>query len=238
MKMLFHFMDRLQSWSRTELKCRQVRTINEAIAQAEALTDFRNEKPNKAGGDEVRGSHDHGGVDRGKGEEQRPHPKKHDTFKSDGKKSGRHGDMEKNTEISKRGGCYICGGLHSYARCPELKSVGAILRESKEKKAHEQEQGAETTQLGLIRLCRAITKQPEKPRVCAAQYVDITINGRPTRAMVGTGAEVNIMTKTAATRLGLRYSPSNAQLRTAKAPPTPASGVAHGVSITLGKWQG
>ncbi|TMW84639.1 hypothetical protein EJD97_024733 [Solanum chilense] len=46
------------------------------------------------------------------------------------------------------------------------------------------------------------------------------------------------MTKTAATRLGLRYSPSNAQLRTVNAPPTPVSGVAHRVSITLGEWQG
>ncbi|TMW97073.1 hypothetical protein EJD97_006265, partial [Solanum chilense] len=56
--------------------------------------------------------------------------------------------------------------------------------------------------------------------------------------MVYIGAEVNIMTKTAATRLGLRYSLSNAQLRMVNAPPTPMSGVAHGVSITLGEWQG
>ncbi|TMW91091.1 hypothetical protein EJD97_014797 [Solanum chilense] len=96
------------------------------------------------------------------------------------------------TEVAKRGGCYICGGPHGYARCLELKSFGAILRERKEKEAHEQEQGA----------------------------------------------KVNIMTKTAATRLGLRYSPSNAQLRMVNAPPTPVSGVAHGVSITLGEWQG
>lgn len=94
------------------------------------------------------------------------------------------------------------------------------------------------TQLGLIGLCGAITKKQEKPRVCGAQYVDITINKRLARAMVDTGAEVNIMTKTAATRLGLHYSPSNTQLRTVNAPPTPVSGVAHGVSIMLGEWQG
>lgn len=56
--------------------------------------------------------------------------------------------------------------------------------------------------------------------------------------MVDTGVEVNIMTKTAATRMGLRYSPSNAQLRMVNGPLTPVSGVAHGVSITLGEWQG
>ena len=122
------------------------------------------------------------GGDRGNGKEHRPHPKKHDTFKSDGKKSGCHGNTEKSTEVAKRGSCYICGGPHGYARCPELKSLGAILRKRKEKEAHEQEQGAETTQLGLIGLCGAITKKLEKLRVCGAQYVDITINGRPTRA--------------------------------------------------------
>ncbi|TMX00018.1 hypothetical protein EJD97_001535 [Solanum chilense] len=56
--------------------------------------------------------------------------------------------------------------------------------------------------------------------------------------MVDTGAEVNIMTKTAATRLGLHYSPSNTQLRMVNAPPTSVSRVAHGVSITLGEWHG
>lgn len=49
--MLFHFMDELQSWARTELKRRYVRTIDEAITQAEALTNFRHEKPDRARGE-------------------------------------------------------------------------------------------------------------------------------------------------------------------------------------------
>ena len=85
----------------------------------------------------MRGSHDNGGGDRDKGEEQRPHPKKHDTYKSDGKNSRCHGNTERKTEVAKRGGCYICGGPHGYTRCPELKSLGAILQDRKEKKAHE-----------------------------------------------------------------------------------------------------
>ena len=141
--MFFHFLDRLLNWSRTEMERRQVGTIDEAITKAEALTDFRQEKSYSAEENDEGGSHDNGGRDRGECEEQRPHPKKHDTFKSDGKKSGRHGDMEKNTEISKRGGCYICGGSHGYKRGAELKSLGAILRERKEKEAQEKEQGAE-----------------------------------------------------------------------------------------------
>lgn len=68
--------------------------------------------------------------------------------------------------------------------------------------------------------------------------MDITINGRPTRAMVDTGEEVNVLTKSAATKLGLKYNPSNAQLRTVNAPMTPVCGVAQGVDIVLGEWRG
>ena len=71
-----------------------------------------------------------------------------------------------------------------------------------------------------------------------AQTVDITVNGKPTRGLVDTGAEVNVMTKTAEMRLGLRYTASNAQIRTINASPTPIIGVAHGVNITVGDWQG
>ena len=71
-----------------------------------------------------------------------------------------------------------------------------------------------------------------------AQYVDFMINGRPTRAMVDTGAQVNIMNNTASKKFGLRCTPSNAQHRIVNAPPTPVSGDAHGVSITLGECQG
>ena len=67
-----------------ESQRRRVSTIDEAIMQAEILTDFNNEKADKARAEEKRGSHTHGRGDCGKVEEQWPHPKKHDTYKSDG----------------------------------------------------------------------------------------------------------------------------------------------------------
>ncbi|XP_055814145.1 uncharacterized protein LOC129883530 [Solanum dulcamara] len=56
--------------------------------------------------------------------------------------------------------------------------------------------------------------------------------------MVDSGAEANIMTKTAAARLGLSYGPSNTRLKMVNSPLTPVCRVTHGVDITLGKWQG
>ena len=112
--MLLHFMDGLQNWARIELERRQVRTIDEAITQAEALTDFRQEKPYSVGGDDVRGSHDNGGGDCGEFKEQRPQPKRqcveqrpqrHDTYMSNGKKSGEHGNTVRKTKVAKGDGC-------------------------------------------------------------------------------------------------------------------------------------
>ena len=71
-----------------------------------------------------------------------------------------------------------------------------------------------------------------------AQCVDIMINRKRAHVFVYNGAEANLITKMATMRLGLRYSPSNIQLKTVNAPPTPVDGVAHGVSITISDWQG
>lgn len=95
-----------------------------------------------------------------------------------------------------------------------------------------------TTQLGVIGLWRAGAKQPEKSKEYKTQYVDLMINGRLAHAMVDTGIEANIMNKSATTRLGIRYNPSNACLRTVNTPATPMCGVAQGVDIILGKCHG
>ena len=147
---LFYFLDGLQNWARTELEWRQVRTIDDVITQAEALTDFRKEKSFSSNEDDEVGSHDDSGEDNGKGEEQRPQPKRRDTYGSSGKKPGDRG----NTVKDSKDGCFICKGLHGYKRCPELKNLGAILHERKEEKA--QEEVGETKQLGVVSLCRAV----------------------------------------------------------------------------------
>lgn len=44
---LFYFMDGLQNWAKQELQRRQVKDVDEAIAVAESLTDFRTEAPSQ-----------------------------------------------------------------------------------------------------------------------------------------------------------------------------------------------
>lgn len=70
-----------------DLERRKVRTINEFIMKVEALTHIRLENPNGVVGEDVRGSHYHGGRYRVKFKEHQPHPKNSDTYRYDGKKS-------------------------------------------------------------------------------------------------------------------------------------------------------
>ncbi|XP_069145655.1 uncharacterized protein [Solanum lycopersicum] len=151
--MLFAFMDGLQNRARTELERRQIKTIDEAITQAETLTDFKHDRLDKAKGKEARGSHDKGGEDRGRGREQSAHPKKKDTPKPDGRWFERQKYSEKRMQSSKGDRCYICGGPHGYARCLEMKSLSAIVRERKEKEAQDKVKTADTTQLGMVGIC-------------------------------------------------------------------------------------
>ena len=71
--------------------------MDKAITQAEALIDFRNENLDRARGEVLRGSHEYGGGDCGKGDKQQPYPKKHHTYMYEGKKFVRHGDTKKKT---------------------------------------------------------------------------------------------------------------------------------------------
>lgn len=59
------------------------------------------------------------------------------------------------------------------------------------------------------------------------QYVDVVINGKPSRAMVDTRAVASIMTKSMTAKLRLSYSPSDTHLKMANAPPTLVCGVAY-----------
>ena len=57
----------------------------------------------------------------------------HETYMSDAKKSGRHRDTERKTRDIKRNNYCICSGSHVFKRFPELKNLGTILWEGRQK---------------------------------------------------------------------------------------------------------
>ncbi|XP_070001952.1 uncharacterized protein [Nicotiana sylvestris] len=214
-----------------ELQRRQVTDIDQAIVEAESLMDFRHDKHDKGNGKESKVNNVKGGGDRGKGKEIQQQYSKTQDFK---KSSGRKSYAEKKAQVEKKG-CYICGGPHGFRNCPDLKSLSAMVRERKEQP---QGESPGTAQLGMIGLCGAVTKQAIQPTKNGNQYVDLTINNKPARAMVDTGATHNFVTEAVAKRLELKLSPTNSRVKTVNAEIQNARGVANGVGVILGTWKG
>ncbi|XP_075074670.1 uncharacterized protein LOC142162242 [Nicotiana tabacum] len=188
-----------------ELK--QTGSIHQAIVEAESLMDLRHDKLDKGNVKESKVNNVKGRGDRGKGKEiQQQYSKTQDPKKS----SGHQGYGEKKAQAEKKG-CYICGGPHDFRNYPDLKSLSAMVHERKEQP---QGESLGTAQLGMIRLCGAVTKQAIQPTENGNQYVDLTINNKSARAMVDTGATHNFVTEAGAKRLELKLAPTNSHVKT------------------------
>ncbi|XP_070004602.1 uncharacterized protein [Nicotiana sylvestris] len=90
----------------------------------------------------------------------------------------------------------------------------------------------------MIGLCGAATKQAIQPTKNGNQYVDLTINNKPSRAMVDTGATHNFVIKAAAKRLELKLAPTNSRVKTVNTEVKNVCGVANGIGFKLGTWKG
>lgn len=61
--MMFHFMDELRNWSKTELERRKIKTIDASIKISKELIDFKNDMHDKEKAKDTKTSHGKGGVD-------------------------------------------------------------------------------------------------------------------------------------------------------------------------------
>ncbi|XP_075107146.1 uncharacterized protein LOC142180117 [Nicotiana tabacum] len=150
------------------------------------------------------------------------------------KPSGRQGYTEKKVQVEQKG-CYICGGLHGFMNCPNLKCLSAMVRERKD---HPQGESSKTAQLGMIGLCGAVTKQAIQPTNNDNQYVDLTINNKPTRAMMDTRATPNFGIEAATKKLELKLAPTSSHVKTLNAEVQKSRGVDNGVGVKLVTWKG
>lgn len=62
------------------------------------------------------------------------------------------------------------------------------------------------------------------------------IGGMDVLTMVDSGATHNFMSEDVARRIGLKFVPVKAQMKTVNSPPDSILGVAERVDITLGEW--
>lgn len=120
---LYNFMSGLQVWAQLELRRQGVRDVATAIAAADGLVDFHQE--------------------RGEGEKE---PKAKSKFRDNGKRKqgeeanavskGKPNDAEKLSKGKRDFGCFICGGPHRARDCPKKEQVNALrIRDDQEEDA-------------------------------------------------------------------------------------------------------
>ena len=91
--------------------------------------------------------------------------------------------------------------------------------------------------MGSLQLLSALQNVPKTPNK-GLVFVDATINGKVTKALVDTGASHNFVSLEEAKRLNLKVVEGGGSLKAANSAAQPIKGVAHGVKVSLGAWTG
>ncbi|KAL5775964.1 hypothetical protein ACOSP7_013524 [Xanthoceras sorbifolium] len=219
-ELLFNFMDNLQPWAEVELRRRNVQNLAEAIAIAESLIDYRRSEPPKK--KPPQDNHGKGGGDKGKGPYKPP----------SGKEKGKQKEGQGKKDIKPKTNCFLCDGPHWARECPKRKAINALV--------DEREKEMEESHMGSLRILTAIKAQPT-PKTRGSQglmYLDVHINGKATRVMVDTGATNSFVSEEEARRLGLKVSKETGWLKAVNSKARPLIGMARGVSISMGNWNG
>ncbi|KAL5815082.1 hypothetical protein ACOSQ3_025877 [Xanthoceras sorbifolium] len=219
-ELLFNFMDNLQPWAEVELRRRNVQNLAEAIAIAESLIDYRRSEPPKK--KPPQDNHGKGGGDKGKGPYKPP----------SGKEKGKQKEGQGKKDIKPKTNCFLCDGPHWARECPKRKAINALV--------DEREKEMEESHMGSLPILTAIKAQ-SAPKTRGSQglmYLDVHINGKATRVMVDTGATNSFVSEEEARRLGLKVSKETGWLKAVNSKARPLIGMARGVSISMGNWNG
>ena len=94
--------------------------------------------------------------------------------------------------------------------------------------------------MGSMQLLNSLkAKQTKKqPQSKGLMYVEAQVNGMPAKAMIDTGATHNFVSEGVARRLKLKISTESGLLKAVNSASKPSQGVARGVTMKIGSWEG
>jgi len=128
--------------------------------------------------------------------------------------------------------CWICEGPHMAKNCSSKPKVTAVVQEEEE----------DNTSIGMMQILGASAaaevtsrRNPERNRL---EYVNMEIGGVKVLTMVDSGASHNFMSEDVVRKLGLKFVPVDAHMKTVNSPPTAILGIAEKVETVLGEWSG
>ena len=223
---LFLFMDGLVPWAKQELRRRNVQDLAGAIAAADSLVDYTVKEPSKPVAKKA--STGKSGGDHSKGQGGKGQASKTSSYASKDKKK------EKEDPSKAKLTCFICDGPHWARECPKRKSLSAMVA-SELSQAEGSDKGG-GAQVGSLKLLG--TLQTAKTQTKGLLHIDAVINGKPTKALVDTGASHNFISIGEARRLELRVSGGGGSIKAVNSPAQPIQGVARQVDASLGAWAG
>ncbi|KAH7843139.1 hypothetical protein Vadar_013087 [Vaccinium darrowii] len=122
------------------------------------------------------------------------------------------------------------GEKHKGPECPKRQALSALIQEKETEEAH----------VGSHQLLNAIKSKPID-KIHGDQglmFVEMCVNGKPTRALVDIGATHNFVSVEEAKRLGLKPTKEAGWLKAVNSEAKPLLGVARGVDIRIGSWDG
>ncbi|RVW96756.1 hypothetical protein CK203_026068 [Vitis vinifera] len=114
---------------------------------------------------------------------------------------------------------------------PKRKALNAMIEEK------EQEGDAKVGSLQLLNALKA-KPMPKTPQSKGLMYVEALVNGKATKALVDTGATHNFVSEDEARRLDLQASKEGGWLKAVNSAAKPSHGVARGVTMHIGSWEG
>ena len=224
--LLFNFMDNLQSWFEQELRRRGVLDLSTAMAVAESLMDFRRGDSSQAK-PPFKGSQAKGGGDKG----YKSYNAKEGSSAASTSREGKSGDWRR--DFKPKNKCFLCDGPHWARECLKRKALSAMIE-------RETMQEGDDTHMGSMQLLNALkAKQAKKPpQSKGLMYVEANVNGMSTKAMIDTGATHNFVSEEEARRLKLQTSREAGWLKAVNSAAKPSQGVARGVTMKIGPWEG
>ena len=95
-------------------------------------------------------------------------------------------------------------------------------------------------QVGSLQLLNALKAKPmpKTPQSKGLMYVEALVNGKDTKALVDTGATYKFISDDEARRLELQASKEGGWLKAVNSAAKPSHGVARGVTMHIGSWEG
>ncbi|KAL4283428.1 hypothetical protein GQ457_16G027420 [Hibiscus cannabinus] len=131
--------------------------------------------------------------------------------------------------------CFICDGDHWARQCPQRQALSLLLARYQED--NDVEGCQEGAHIGSLQLSNGIQSTP-KIESKGLLFVDVTINGKATRAMVDTGASHNFISPEEATRLGVKVIGGKGSIKAVNSAAKPIHEIAQDVKTDVGTWSG